>query len=223
LFLDDIVRLFIVIIDETIIDTKPDMKKIKPITLLLIVFILLNQYSNANYIKHVSSNLVFDTPNSNEKAVVFVRDFLKWYKTKYGYLYHTLRFIDLDLKHPAPYKINYRETEEYLSALKNSGFFSKNYLNYYKSYFKAIDLKLQKTKQNDGPVDGLDSDLIMHTQEPESYLNHLNVLQLSQVKSSGNSRIVIVKMKTNYNNGGSLLFYLIEANGKYLIDKIESK
>jgi hypothetical protein len=158
-------------------------------------------------------------PPKREDPVTFVRNFYKWYKTKFDYLDHHLYLVDMDFKKNTPYRINFTKTEEYLSILKSSGFFSDSYISYYRTYFKKIDLTLQKTKQNDGPVDGLDFDSIMHTQEPESYLANLNVIRLKLIYSTDKN--AIVKMKTTLDPVESFqLLHLVKVNGKYLIDKI---
>jgi len=192
------------------------MKQINNKVILILLFsvaIALN--SNANSIV-VKDNTGF---HSDNKPVLFLRDFFKWYKTKFDYLDHHVFYVAMDLKTNAPYRINLSETEKYLSVLQSSGFFSDNYILNYKSYFKKIDLTLQKTKQNDGTVDGLDYDLIMHNQEPESILKNLNNIRLSVLKST--TSYVTVKMTTPFDRDTYQLFYLKNSEGRYLIDKIE--
>lgn len=195
------------------------MKSFKKICQLLFLLILLTPNCEAKNVKTDPRKKEFFGLNQRDAAVIFMKDFYKWYKTKYDYLDHRIFPVNIDVKKPIPYKINFHETEKYLSVLKSSGFFSDNYINYYRNYFKKIDLILQKTKQNDGPVDGLDYDLIMNSQEPESYLEDLNIIQLNIKKSSVNS--AIVKMKTKYNQDTYQLIYLVKMNHRYLIDKIE--
>jgi hypothetical protein len=124
----------------------------------------------------------------------------------------------MDLKTNPPYRINFSETEKYLSILKSSGFFSDNYILNYRSYFKKIDLTLQKTKQNDGTVDELDYDPIVHSQEPESMLKNLNNIRMKIVKSTAND--VTIKVQTPFNQDTYLLYNLKKSEGRYLIDKI---
>lgn len=161
-----------------------------------------------------------DNPPKSADAITFVRNFYRWYQTKFDYIDHHLYLVDMDLKNPKPYRINFKKTEEYLSILKSSGFFSDSYINYYRQYFKEIDDTLKKTKQDDGTVDGLDYDLIMNSQEPESYLKNLNVIRLTIVSSTAEN--AVVKMKTTLDPVESYqLLYLTKVNGKFLIDKIK--
>ena len=155
----------------------------------------------------------------NESPILFLRDFFKWYKTKFDYLDNHIFPVAMDLKTNPPYRINFNETEKYLSILKTSGFFSDNYILNYRSYFKKIDLNLQKTKQNDDTVDGLDYDPIVHSQEPESMLKNLNNIRMKIVKSTEND--VTIKVQTPFNQDTYLLYYLKKSEGRYLIDKID--
>lgn len=152
-------------------------------------------------------------------ATAFLKRFFKWYKTQFEYLDHQIFPVDMDFKSHKPYRINFNETEKYLSALKASGFFSDEYIMNTRAYFKAVDGKLKKTKQNDGPVDGLDYDVIINSQEPESILENLEELKLTLVKST--TKYVAVKMTTKFHQNTHSLYTLKKNGSKYLIDKID--
>lgn len=158
--------------------------------------------------------------NEDSDAREFVKSCLKWYKTRIHYINTSIHFVDINMQRPTTYRINYNETEKYLSILKSSSFFSDKYLNYYRSYFQKIDSNFQKTKQDDGEPEGLDFDLIMHSQEPESILQNLNEIHLIVLKSSTNDK-VLVKMKTKFDLNAFSLFELSKTNNSYIIDKIE--
>lgn len=186
--------------------------------IILLISLALNSFAinaNANNYPFIGSS----KPSQYNKSTAFLRSFFRWYKTKYNYLDHHIYFVDMDFKGNTPYKINFKKTEEYLSTLKSSGFFSENYLKNARAYFDKIDLDLQKTKQNDGTVDGLDHDLILHSQEPEAMLENLEGIQLEVISISENR--VIVKMKTKFNQDTYSLYYLTKNGDKYLIDKID--
>lgn len=188
--------------------------------LLSLLFVLICSNSAKSDATNLINEKIACNSNKSDDAVAFMKDFFKWYKTQSEYL-NKIHVVNMNFKTNAPYRINFQETERYLSILKLSGYFSENYISYYRDYFKKIDLTLQKTKQNDGTVDGLDFDFILHSQEPESYLKNLDVIQLSVVNSSVSK--VIIKMKTKLDPAYALeLFYLTKVNGKYLIDKINA-
>lgn len=199
------------------------LKKITsfPLFLLLCIFSLninaINVKSKNLNKFHVSAGL--SESQQNDSSILFLRRFFKWYQTKYDYLDHHIFPVTTDYKNNTPYRIDLKETEKYLSVLKSSGFFSDNYINHKRQYFKEIDSMLQKTKQSDGTVDGLDYDPVVHSQEPESILEKLATIQLDVVSRSGNR--IIVKMKTKFNEDTYLLYYLTKDGDKYLIDKID--
>src|ERR1700761_1825838 len=73
------------------------------------------------------------TPTANHfsiqqnNPVEFLRGFFKWYRTKFEYLDHHIQYVDAGYKVGTPYRVNFHETERYLSNLKISGFFSDGY------------------------------------------------------------------------------------------------
>jgi len=194
------------------------------ISVLLIMIVL---DSNAKIIsfkaKSLEAYVIKECPRTQitdkDSSIAFLKTFFKWYKTNFEYLDHHIYPVKMDLKNHTPYRINFNETEKYLSILKSSAFFSDDYINFYRAYFKKIDVKLQKTKQNDWPVDELDYDLIVHSQEPESILQDLNIIKLTLIRSK--PKETIIKMLTPYDQDTYLLFHLKTINGKYLIDKVD--
>jgi hypothetical protein len=193
----------------------------------LLFFLLITLAINGNT-RNINIKTISDKTYKTEKfsklqridsSTIFLRRFFRWYKTKFDSLDHHIFPVVMDFKTNAPYRINFKETEKYLSILKLSGFFSDNYINSYRDYFRKIDLTLQKTKQNDGPVEGLDFDPIVHSQEPESILENLNNIWLRVVKFTENE--ITIKMLTPFNVDTYSLYYLKKINNKYMIDKID--
>ena len=204
------------------------MLKINKFQLISALLIMIVLDSNAKIISFRTKSLkAYEakefprTPISNNgSSIAFLKAFFKWYKTKYDYLDHHIYLVKMDLKNHTPYRINFNETEKYLTILKSSSFFSDDYINYYRAYYKKVDLILQKTKQNDGTVDGLDYDLIVHSQEPESILENLSDIRLTFIRAT--LKETILKMETQYDDRDSyLLFHLKTINGKYQIDKVD--
>jgi hypothetical protein len=161
----------------------------------------------------------FSKPQQSDSSIPFLRSFFKWYKTKYDYLDHHIFPVATDYKNNTPYRIDFKATEKYLLILKSSGFFSDSFIRGYRNHFKQIDSTFQKTKQNDGPVDGLDYDPIVHSQEPEAMLEDLASIKLEVIKFTTNS--FTIKMRTKYNVKTYLLYYLKKTGDKYSIDKID--
>lgn len=193
------------------------INKIK-IGLIFIAIACKGSAANTTY-RIYEKNYTVLNKRQESNTIVFLKTFFKWYKTKFEYLDHQIFPVDMDFKSHKPYRINFKETEKYLSVLKSSGFFSDDYIMNTRAYFKAVDEKLKKTKQNDGPVDGLDYDVIVNSQEPESILENLEGLKLTVVKSTAN--YVAVKMTTKFHQNTHSLYTLKRTGTKYLIDKVD--
>lgn len=170
-------------------------------------------------VKVFASMAFSNIQQKEEDPVTFLKSFFKWYKTKVDYLNNHIFTVNMDFKNNTPYRVNFKQVEKYLNVLKTSGFFSDDYINNYREYFKKVDLTLQKTKQNDGTVDGLDYDPILHSQEPNSMLENLNNFKLTILKSV--HRETTIKVETPFNVDSYLIYHLKKTDGKYLITKID--
>ena len=161
--------------------------------------------------KHFSSQ--------QNNPVDFLKGFFKWYRTKFEYLDHHMQYVDAGYKSNTPYRVNFHETERYLSLLKSSGFFSDGYINHCRAYFKQIDLTLQQTKQSDGTVHGLDYDFMMHSQDTKPLFDDLDKISLTVTNPAPHN--VTIKVQTPLNQDSYLLYYLTKVGDKYFIDKID--
>lgn len=114
-----------------------------------------------------------------------IKGFLKWYKTNYervGKLQNeTVALVGKGTA--SQYRVNFKNVEKYISALRSSGYFSEIFFQYKRQYFKKADEKLLKTKQNDGPPEGFEYDFILFTQEPETILDNIDSLKLESVQT----------------------------------------
>lgn len=166
------------------------------------------------------NNSIQSSVKKNNDEIEFLRNFLVWYKSNLQLTRQSSNFVDLNSNQKGTYRINFESTERYLSILKLSGFFSNNYLNNQRKYFRQIDLNLQKINQNDGVVEDLDFDLITHSQEPEAILENINEIKFSIQKRKPNGTL-LVKLKTPYDSKFSYsLIELIKTNKTFLIDNI---
>ncbi|HEY1872313.1 MAG TPA: hypothetical protein VGG71_14720, partial [Chitinophagaceae bacterium] len=91
------------------------------------------------------------------------------------------------------------------------------YLENVNKFFQKCDKEYSISKQNDGPPDGLDFDLLLFTQEPEEVLNNFNNLKISLIGSTSKSKKT-VKLQSVQNN---LIFSVISISGKCLVDSIK--
>ena len=166
---------------------------------------------------NVSSQQKDTTPqHSSQNCISVVDGFIKWYKTNYEKIGNIQNAVvghegDVDT---AQYRVNFANAEKYIDALRSSGFFSDKFLQAKLTYFKDADAKFIKTKQNDGPPDGFESDFLLLTQEPESFFKEYKASKLIFV----NSHLVAFKLMNT-----DLLFNMGEQNGNCVIDEIKYK
>lgn len=150
---------------------------------------------------------------NNNPQITLIRNFLKWYQLNYIEI-NSISLVDLkEDSLAAQYEINLKNIERYLDIFKKSGYVSEVYINNMRDYFKKANENLLKTKQNDGPPEGFESDLVLFTQEPEDILKHLNSIKIEQIS--------INKCKV-HSLASDLIFTLKFQNGNFLIDKIAS-
>jgi hypothetical protein len=142
-----------------------------------------------------------------------VENFLKWYKTNFEKM-RDMQNLVVGLvgdSATAQYRVNFDNAEKYLSKLRSSGLFSDKFLQERLQYFKDADKNLVKLKQNDGPPEGFDFDLLLHTQEPEAVLEKYNSLKTEVIKPN---QVKLVSLSNN------LLFNIEEQQGNCVINSI---
>jgi hypothetical protein len=192
--------------------------KIRLWLLLLLTASILSSYAKNIRPEKIPVKKHFSSQQNNS-AVDFLRGFFKWYRTKFEYLDHHIQYVDAGYKSNTPYRVNFHETERYLSILKSSDFFSNNYINHARSYFKQIDLALQQTKQSDGDVNGLDYDFMMHSKDTKPLFDDLDKITLTAINTTPGG--ATIKVQTPFNQDSYLLYYLTRIGDRYLIDKID--
>jgi len=151
--------------------------------------------------------------NNRPDCLNNIKGFLKWYKTNYERISklqdETVALVGKGTA--SQYRVNFKNVEKYINALRASGYFSELFFQHKRQYFKKADEKLLKTKQNDGPPEGFEYDFILFTQEPEIILDNIDSLKLAVVQSG------VIKLMVNDHN---LLFSVNEKNDKCLFNDI---
>lgn len=193
-------------------------------SIYLVSFILVSmlvslgcENGNNNVVNKTGNDSLTEVRLSKEKlvdscGVQTVKHFLLWYKGKLKDL-DTIQLVFWgDSIKRVPYRVNFENTERYISGLATSGLLSAIYLQHFRDYFKKADGELAASKQDDGPPEGLDYDLILFTQEPESYLNETDKWSLKAV----NANSVIWEMY-----GSKLEFTLAKEAGVCVISEIK--
>lgn len=95
-----------------------------------------------------------------------VKDYISWY------LKNMDRISKIDILNKIPegdtttfYSVDFSGAKKFTEELKKSGYVSDLYINEFNKFFKDIDDTLKINHQNDGPVDGLDADLVLGVQD----------------------------------------------------------
>lgn len=159
----------------------------------------------------------------NDATEVVVSDrvigFLYWYKT------HSENLNSISVvKYPSEndtlgyYRINFDSTKKYISLLENGGFFSPKFLDNINKRFEVANNLYKKTKQNDGPPEGLEYDYFMKSQDFD--LNSDSIISSAKIpfiKINNNQAIVVISFDKN----GKLKYTLEKINNRWLLDDIE--
>lgn len=151
------------------------------------------------------------------KLVKSIQSFLYWYKDSYIKLYE-YRLTKVDAS--GNYQVDIKACDQYLATLKSTGYISSEYVRLWKQYFDSQVEKFKMNPQNEGPPEGFDLDLVLHTQEPEEVLNYINKLKY-RVKEL-NKTMALVEVDTIWPNW-TYNFELTKKNNKWYIDYISLK
>jgi hypothetical protein len=156
----------------------------------------------------------------SDRYVLVIRTLLSWYEKNYDKV-NSIQLVDMpSLKGKTGwYKVNFDSVNKYLSVLRSSHFFSENYLNNARKYFQKCNKALMTNKQDDGLVDGIDFDLILFTQEPESTLEEFKTAKIEYFKSI-NKRDKIFRINSGLS---SLFFVVVNDSNRLLIDNIDRR
>ena len=68
------------------------------------------------------------------------------------------------------------------------GYFSENYIKSLEDRIETVKNDLEKNKQNDGVVEGMEADWFLRTQEVDYILDMIDKMELKDIKSYTNDR-----------------------------------
>jgi hypothetical protein len=163
-----------------------------------------------------SGNDIKSKHNNTEPTGV-IYGFLEWYKNNYIRLYeYRLTVTDSS----GNYQVDKKACEGYLSELKASGFISDEYLKLWNRYFDDQSVKFKMYTQNEGPPEGFDFDLVLHTQEPEVVCKVLKNMKFTYKEKSDGK--VVVHADTGWPDW-IYVFELTRINHHWYIDYISLK
>lgn len=168
-----------------------------------------NEISTSSFKSNIDNNIVYKIDSSN--CISKIVGFINWYKKSTVSL-DKINIVMRDAE-DSTYRINFKNAKQYLNFLSSSGYFSPIFIKTLDENFKLCDENFIKTKQNDGPPEGLDSDLVLNTQERDDFLEHLSQFTF-KIENQTNT-FSIVKMSLDY------VYWIIKCDSQCCIISIE--
>lgn len=140
-----------------------------------------------------------------------VKGFLNWYKKLGHDTVNVPRLINGGYPDTTTFmQINMDTIEKYLDLYKKSTYVSKSFINNLRQTYKEISNDLLLSKRNEGLIDGMETDLILDSFEPEKVLDHVKEGKFLLIYVLSNKAIV----KFTIGNQLKLLFSLTKSTDK---------
>jgi hypothetical protein len=145
-----------------------------------------------------------------------IRNFLHWYRQNHEKIDSIALIKDRAAGESSRYVIDFDGVKKYLSVLRSSGYFTDAFLLDKEAYFQICEKNLAVSKQNDGPPEGLDFDLLLLTQEPDLFWQRPDTLSIRGLPGDHmTGRVLRVSSFSNH-----LLFDMRSAPGGCRINNI---
>lgn len=144
--------------------------------------------------------------------------FLQWYRG----IMKRIKQIEMvtkstDEQSAGMYAVNLEATEQYLTELQKSGFISDKYIDTWRTYFTQCNEYLKENPQTEGPVKGLDFDLVMWSKDCDEDLKKIEKSTVEYQKITNDQGIVMIGLPTV----GRIKYKISKQDGKWLIDDIK--
>lgn len=164
-----------------------------------------------------SSSTTIKAKKTDSTPIKTIQNFLDWYKRNYKTLYkYSMTYSDS----LGNYRVNIKDCTNYFSSLTSSGCISEEYVRLWSDYCLSQDQKFMISPQNEGPPEGFDMDLVLHTQEPDEVTKHFMNFKYITEKSAKSEAIVL--MDTGWPDW-IYVFELSKIKGRWYIDYISLK
>ena len=158
-----------------------------------------------------------DNTDSNRESVEkTILGFLNWYKNNEDKL-GQINLIKGGLPEKTTnYSFDFVATRKYLFELKRSGYLSDSFINNLQKHFIEVDDYLKKYPQNDGPIQGLDYDIIMKSQDYMDVWSNLDNVKILN-KDINNDKAYL---KLEFGGYYKTKYFLTKRDGLWLLDNI---
>jgi len=156
-----------------------------------------------------------------------VRQFLTWYRPKresFGNLPIVPAWLTDDGDTTDIYKVDFKVAEQYLDAIRLSGFVSEKYLADERTQLQRADSTMRAERQSAGPPQGLEYNRIVFSQNPDADLEKLLRTKPAVTISGDKARVYFPQLpkSEDLRDGADLEFLLVPQQGKWVVDNIRS-
>lgn len=177
------------------------MKKIFYAFIISFILISCNEKKENKIIKNETVN---EIQNKELKTVSFdacklCKDFLYSYQKNYDTIY-AKDFINYE----GNFSINFENLEYFINKSQLNKYFTEKYITDFRGRIIEINQKLKETPQNDGTIEGLESDVFLHTQDIEDCLNQIMNKKIICNQIDEN------KLEIDFGNSHILVFSIID-------------
>lgn len=166
----------------------------------LIIVFLSCEKKGENFQKKLDVNSVENSQIEIIDECSLILNFLSFYEENYDKIYEK-SIID----YTSNYKIDFINLNNFMLSCKFDHYFSENYISSFRKKINIISEKLINNPQNDGIVEGLESDLFLFTQEIEEFLEQIKKNQISCKRINDN------KYQIHFDNGNTLNFIIVDS------------
>ena len=165
---------------------------------------------------HTAGKIPHAAVTDSNTIVQVVKDFLQWYKVNYDTLNSNPLVTLVSKGNDTRYRVNFENAVTYLKLLQSSEKLEAEFINKMNSRLQSCDSAFMYKKQNDGPPEGFEADLLLLTQEPEIFLENIENLtfNISTVNHNGRYNVQIPQV------GNTLMFELSAIGNNFKITAI---
>lgn len=178
----------------------------------IILVVLLFSFDNIQGMHLEYSHTI--KPKESPKRVV--HNFLIWYKNNRENLQKFQLVAGKPGDSTRAYRVDFREAEKYLTALKNSGFVSDRYINSFRQYLESCDANFQKNPQYSGIPAGFEFDLVLKAREYDEILDRISKWKVSSKPINPDTTKVYLKLPYVY-----MVLQLSRSGDNWLIDSLD--
>jgi hypothetical protein len=156
---------------------------------LIVVICLLIMPSDLIIAQVKKTNNTTKSKAPSQTPIKTIQNFLSWYKMNYKRRnQYKMTYTDSN----GNFRVDIKDCSGYFTDLLSSGCISQEYVRLWSDYCKSQDEKFIISPQNEGPPEGFDMDLVLHTQEPDEVTKHYKKFKYIESKIEKSKAVIFV-------------------------------